>query len=89
MPGAVESDRDVTCSGTFWGNGKNCLREYFFVTTKFSFCKHARDVSRENIENDDICLLRLFSHTRKFAGVTRAVSNKAINYLWNFVTRVV
>ena len=20
MPGAVESDRDVTCSGTFWGN---------------------------------------------------------------------
>ena len=20
VPGAVESDRDVTCSGTFWGN---------------------------------------------------------------------
>ena len=47
-----------------------------------------RDVSRENTENEDICLIRLFSHPRnlKLAGVTCAVSNKAINHLWNFVT---
>ena len=46
----------VIVTSRFWelpflGNGKNCLRESFFVTTQFSFCKHVRDVCLENNEN--------------------------------------
>ena len=85
MPGAVESDRDVTFLGTsfFGGTGKIVCGSIFFVTTQFSLCKPVRDVSLEDNKNEYICLTRLFSHPRnlKLAGITRAVSNKAINYL--------
>ena len=87
MSGAVESDRDVTFLGTsfFGGTGKIVCGSLFSSQPNFLFVNMQGMLVWKKNKNEDICLLRLFSHTRnlKFAGVTRTVSNKVINHLWN------